>query len=323
MRIISGEEAQSILEVESALTLIRDVYRMAAAGRADVSHPSAMHMRGALDTSTTFKIKGAVLDDLGVAGFRLIGDADERNGGGASYCYLTDPSNARPFAMVEESWLHRVRTALTGLVTVAALAPEAPQRVALIGTGRIALEFVRYLDVILPGVPLVLASRDRARAASTAEDWARLTGRPVDAAPSVADAVRSADIIVSLSDAEATLFGPEDLRPGTLVCAMGGRREFDRGVLDRASRFVVDEIDFVCTAGNVGAWIREGAITRSEVEAAVDETIGEVLARTGREPVPAGEIWLAVIQGMAACDIGLAKWCFDRLMARGEKDAAR
>ena len=79
MRIISGEEAQSILEVESALTLIRDVYRMAAAGRADVSHPSAMHMRGALDTSTAFKIKGAVLDDLGVAGFRLIGDADERH----------------------------------------------------------------------------------------------------------------------------------------------------------------------------------------------------------------------------------------------------
>ena len=109
------------------------------------------------------------------------------------------------------------------------------------------------------------------------------------------------------------LFGAEDLKPGTLVCAMGGRREFGRAVFDRASRFVVDEIDFVCTAGNVASWIREGGITRSEVEAAVDETIGQVLTRTERDPVPAGEIWLTVIQGMAACDVGLAKWCFDKL----------
>lgn len=317
MRIVSGEEAQSILEVEGALTLIRDVYRMAAAGRADVSHPAAMHMRGGRDTQTAFKVKGAVLDDLGVAGFRLIGDADARHGGGAAFCYLIDPRSGVPFALVDEIWLHRVRTALTGLVAVAALAPAVPKRLALVGTGRIALEFVRYLGIVLPGVPLVLASRDCVRAAEVAGEWARLTGCPIEAAPSVAEAVRSSDIVVTLSDAEATLFTPDDLRPGTLVCAMGGRREFDRGVLDRASRFIVDEIDFVCTAGNVGAWIRAGSITRGEVEEAVDETIGDVLTRAERDPVPPGEIWLAVIQGMAACDIGLAKWCFDKLVAGG------
>lgn len=319
MRIISGEEAQSILEIESALSLIRDVYRMGTAGRANVSHPAAMHMRGALGTETAFKVKGAVLDDLDVAGFRLIGDADEQHGGGAAYCYLIDPRNAVPFALVDEGWLHRVRTALTGLVTVAALAPEAPKRLALVGTGRIALEFVSYLGAVLPDVPLVLASRNEERAIQTAYEWTRLTGRPVDAASSVVEAVRSADIIVTLSDADVTLFGAEDLSPGTLICAMGGRREFGRAVLDRASRFIVDEMDFVCTAGNVASWIREGSITRAEVESVVDETIGAVLTRTQRQPVPAGEIWLAVIQGMAACDIGLAKWCFDKLMVGEEQ----
>ena len=323
MRIISGEQAQSILNIESALSLIRDIYRMAAAGRADVSHPAAMHMRGAPGTKTAFKIKGAVLDDLGVAGFRLIGDAEERHGGGAAYCYLIDPRNAVPFALVDEGWLHRVRTALTGLVAVAALAPKAPKQLTLIGTGRIALEFVRHLDAVLPDVRLVLASRNAERAAQAALEWTDLIGRPVDAAPSVADAVRSADILVTLSDADAILFGAEDLKPGTLVCAMGGRREFGRAVLDRASRFIVDEIDFVCTAGNVASWIREGGITRSEVEAAVDETIGQVLTRTERDPVPAGEIWLTVIQGMAACDVGLAKWCFDKLTVGEDVHEAR
>jgi ornithine cyclodeaminase/alanine dehydrogenase-like protein (mu-crystallin family) len=323
MRIISGEEAQSILEIDSALELIRDVYRMVEAGRAEVSHPAAMHMRGALDTNTAFKIKGAVLDDLGVAGFRLIGDADQRHGDGAAYCYLIDPRDATPFALVDEGWLHRVRTALTGLVAVAALAPEKPKRLALIGTGRIALEFVRHLDSVLPGLPLVLASRDGERAAQTAREWTRLTGRPVDAASSVAEAVRSTDVVVTLSDADATLFTVEDVQPGTLVCAMGGRREFGREVLDRSSRFIVDEVDFVCTAGNVASWIKEGSITRSEVEATVNETIGGVLTRGVRQPVPPGEIWLAVVQGMAACDIGLAKWCFDRLSAEEGRDAAR
>lgn len=322
MRIISDEEARSVLDIDGALQLIREVYRMAAQGRAEVSHPAAMHMRGALGTSTAFKIKGAVLDDLGVAGFRMIGDADPAHGDGAAHCYLIDPATGIPFALVAEHWLHRVRTALTGLVTVAALGPERPRKLALIGTGRIALEFLRHLDAVLPAIPAVLASRDEQRAARTADRWAAELGRDIGSATATA-AVADADIVVTLSDADATLFRASDLRPGTLVCAMGGRREFGRDVLDRAARFIVDEIDFVCTAGNVGSWIRDGGISRAEVESLVDATIGEVLVRTGREPVPPDEIWLAVIQGMAACDIGLAKWCHDRLAGLGGQDAAR
>ena len=55
----------------------------------------------------------------------------------------------------------------------------------------------------------------------------------------------------------------------------------------------------------------------------MDETIGQVLTRTERDPVPAGEIWLTVIQGMAACDVGLANWCFDKLTVGEDVHEAR
>lgn len=312
MRVVTQAQVQRAFDLDGALDLIRQIYRMSASGAADVSMPAAMVLRGGKASTTRFKIKGAVIDDLNVAGFRLIGDADSIHGQDHAYCYLVDPLTAAPFALVEEEWLHGVRTALTGIVAVEALAAEGVSQLALIGTGRIARHFAAFAASVHPEWNIVLTSRSPARAAQAANDWSQAFGVQLSAAQSVPEAVRGARIVVTLSDARESLFAAEDIRPGTLVCAMGGRQEFERDVLDRSDRFIVDEVDFVCSAGNVASWIAAGNATRTEIESAVDATIGEVLQRSQCEPTAPDGVCLAVIQGMAACDIGLAKWIYDR-----------
>jgi ornithine cyclodeaminase/alanine dehydrogenase-like protein (mu-crystallin family) len=308
--IIEDQEVQTLVNRAEAFEAIEQCYRAAASGRATVSHPSALSLASLSGAKATFKTKGAILDDLNVAGFRLVADSNVLGGDGSSYVYLISLDGAAPFAFVGENWLHRLRTATTALVACRLLAPANPSALTLIGTGRIAEEFVRIVGSRFPGLPIILGSRSAERARTTAEKWRGLTQNPISAADSVPQAVAAADIVVTLSDADDRLFAASDLRPGALVCALGGQHEFDADVLEAADRFVVDEIDFVCTTGNGAHWIESGQITRDRLEQRVDATLGEVLL--GRKQIASEGIVLAIVQGMAVCDIALAKLAYDR-----------
>lgn len=314
--ILEEPDVRRLLDRAAAVGIVERAYRAAAGGGADVSHPSALSLRGRSGSGTMFKVKGAVLDEFGVAGFRLIGDVADPPGGGRSYLYLADAATAAPLGLVAEKGLHRVRTAVTGLVTCRALAPPKAATLALVGTGRIAEEVVRCIEHVLPGMTLIVASRDPSRAEAAVERWKTLTPNPILAATSIVAALAQAEIVITISDADETLFTARDLTPGTLVCAMGGRHEFERDVLDAAELFIVDEIDFVCTAGSGAHWLSSGQITRPALAARVDATIGEILA--GRKQFSTAGTILAIIQGMAVCDLALAKFVYDRATAEKE-----
>lgn len=305
--IIEDENVQTLIDRHEAIELIERTYRAAALGAAAVSSPAAMSLKGTAGSGTSFKIKGALLERSSVAGFRCIGDAEE---GGSSYVFLFDAKRATARALVSENWLHRLRTAVTGLVTCRALAPKKVERLALIGTGRIAEEFIRIVHFAFPEVPIVLASRSPGRAREAADRWSGLTRNRLYTAQNVPEAVASSDIIVTLSDADEQLFSAKDIKSRALVCAMGGRHEFEADVLQAASHLVVDEIDFVCTAGNGAHWIKSGQITRPVLEGRVDASIGEVLA--GQKEIKSDGLVLAIIQGMAICDVALAQLAFER-----------
>ncbi len=308
--IIEDEEVQTLIDRHEAIDVIERTYRAAALGKADVSNPAALSLRGPSGAGTSFKIKGALLEDINVAGFRLVGDTSSAGELGSSYVFLLDAIRATPHALISEQWLHRLRTAVTGLVGCRALAPAKPQTLALIGTGRIAEEFIRVVHLGFPGLPIVIASRSSERAHDAARRWRSLTENPLSAADDVPEAIRRSDIVITLSDADIRLFSAEDLKERALVCAMGGRHEFDVDVLNAATHLVVDEIDFVCTAGNGAHWIKSGQIARSTLQKRVDATIGDVLL--GRRSIESDGIVLAIIQGMAVCDVALAKLVFDR-----------
>lgn len=309
LMVVEEHLVPSLIDRNQAIGLIEDVYRAAAEGKAELSRPASMSLRGQSGTKTGIKVKGAVLDRLGVSGLRLMAKSDTSPAKASSYVYVLDSTTGEALGLVSERWLYRFRTAITGLVTCRALLPSRASHLALIGTGRIAEEFVRACHLVLPGLSILLASRSSTRAAEAAAEWQALTPSPLHAAQ-IKDAVKSADVVVTLSDANERLFSAEDLKSNALICGMGGRHEFDSDVLAAARNFIIDELEFVCTAGNGASWINAGQIDLRSFEARVDATIGEVLL--GRKTLQREGRTLALIQGMASCDLALAKAVLDR-----------
>lgn len=311
--VIEDQQAQTLVGRAEAIEIVMSAYRNAAAGQADVSQPSAMFMRGRTASETHFKVKGAILDDLKVAGFRLIADGPRTTESASAYLYVADADTGQPIGLVSESWLHRLRTASTGLVTCQALRPNGFDTITLIGTGRIAEEFIRSCHLVFPSVKIVLASRSPERARAAAQRWQALTAVPLSA-QDISQAVPRAEVLVTLSDAAECLFKAAELPPNALVCAMGGRHEFESDVLTKSDVFVVDEMDFVCAVGNAAHWIETKQLTRAHLEERLDATVGEILS--GRKTVPTGRPTLAIVQGMAICDLAIAKVALDRIASQ-------
>jgi ornithine cyclodeaminase/alanine dehydrogenase-like protein (mu-crystallin family) len=309
LKVIEDDQARDLVKRAEVIEIVEAAYRAAADGQADVSHPSAMMMRGKSGSDTHFKVKGAILDDLNVAGFRLIADGEKTSDPGSAFLYVVNAETGRPLGMVSEAWLHRIRTASTGLVTCRKLLPAGAKRMALVGTGRIAEEVIRSCHEILPQLEIVLTSRSTERAVAAAERWKSLTPNALTAAP-IREALADADVVMTLSDAAEVMFEASDLRPGALVCAMGGRYEFNSDVLDASAVFIVDELDFVCAVGSAAYWIKTGQVTRGHLADRLDATIGELLK--GTKSVERGRQTLAIIQGMAVCDLAIAKTVLDR-----------
>jgi hypothetical protein len=88
----------------------------------------------------------------------------------------------------------------------------------------------------------------------------------------------------------------------------------DADILRSAAHLIVDEMDWVCTVGNGAHWIESSQITRAELERRVSGTIGEVLAR--QKVLTKDGVILAIVQGVAICDVALAQRAFENAVAR-------
>ena len=88
-------------------------------------------------------------------------------------------------------------------------------------------------------------------------------------------------------------------------------------MLQASDRFFVDDIDYALAQGDMHAWVKAGAIGKEALLARIDADIGELAigAKPGRQSE--SERILAVIQGMAVCDLAMAKRVLDKAQAEG------
>jgi ornithine cyclodeaminase len=89
------------------------------------------------------------------------------------------------------------------------------------------------------------------------------------------------------------------------VCGLGGGYEIAADAFERSDAFVVDELDYALTIGSVKGWVESG-LDRERIAQRTTANIGEIAtgAKVGRRGPD--DIVLAVIQGMACCDVALA-----------------
>ncbi|MGB3068500.1 MAG: ornithine cyclodeaminase [Ottowia sp.] len=156
---------------------------------------------------------------------------------------LADVQTGVPRLLSELTLTTAIRTAATSAVAARALARRNSRRMALIGNGaQSEFQALAFRDLV--GIREVqLYDIDRAASEKLAANL-RDQGLLVRLSDSVADAVRGADIVttVTADKTNAIILTPEMVEPGMHINAVGGdcpgKTELARGVIEAASVFV-------------------------------------------------------------------------------------
>ena len=122
MRILRGEDVERLANLDDGFEACEAAYRYYGKHRDVLSHPSSAFLTLPRETPVKCRLKGAQLADAGIAGARLATP-------GHYFCWVVDCDSGAPIGLVDENWLHRRRTAITGALAAKWLArPERPDR---------------------------------------------------------------------------------------------------------------------------------------------------------------------------------------------------
>ncbi len=157
---------------------------------------------------------------------------------------LADVATGRPTHVSELTITTAMRTAATSVMAARALARPGARRMALIGNGAQS-EFQALAFHHLLGIDtLRLFDTDSAATAKLVRNLRQFPGLRIEVCASVADAVRGADIVttVTADKRNAVILSPAMLEPGMHINAVGGdcpgKTELHPGVLEAARVFV-------------------------------------------------------------------------------------
>lgn len=211
---------------------------------------------------------------------------------------LFDEHDGSPLAIMDAAAVTAARTAASATASMRALAPGAPDRIAVVGTGEQARAQVVLLAALVPEVPVVIGGRDRPAAR-------HLAGlHPHASAAAIQPAVRAAAVVFCCTGAREPVLARDWLRPGTFVSSVGGS---DGPELDAAT--VADADVYAEWEGAAGCPPPAGAHELQGIPAGRVHLVGEVLdARRSGTPVPARRGALTVFKstGHAALDVAAA-----------------
>lgn len=302
---VSADDCARVLGLDDVLEEVRLAFEREHRGAITWPEPRKLDIIGDRH-GNHYHVKACVLEDVPVAGIRLVSHpGDDDSGGGTRLVVLVDPKTTRTLAVVDESWSYGQRTVASVALASASVARDGASTLALVGSGHLARLALPYYRRLLPGLRglRVTSRRPERRAAFAA--WAReeqgLEARDV---ATVEEAVSGADLVLTCTSAGRPLVEEPWISPGTVVAALD-TVELSPALALAADVLLVDSREQL--AKELARCYGEAAAAR------VDATFAEVLAggHPGRRR-PEDRI-VVVGQGLASQDVGLAHLAYRRL----------
>lgn len=221
---------------------------------------------------------------------------------------LFDGVTGVPRAVLNASAITAIRTAaVSALASRTLMRPDA-RTLAILGTGHQAGPHLEAHRAVHDWERVVMWSRTPGRAA-------RFEG--VEEVASAEEAVRAADVLVTVTSAREPVVQGAWLRPGTHVTAAGSSipttRELDSQTMAEASLFVDRRESTVNEAGDYLFPMREGLIGPDHIRA----ELGEVLIGAAPGRTSSDELTVFKSLGLAVEDLAAAEHVLRRAEAEG------
>jgi ornithine cyclodeaminase/alanine dehydrogenase-like protein (mu-crystallin family) len=284
--------------------------------------PSPMHVAG---DGGGFHVKGAgfpagVLGPRAYAAFKINGnfpDNPKKNGRPTiqGVIVLCDGRNGRVLALMDSIEITLQRTAAASAVAARKLARPGSRRIAILGCGAQAWPQLQALSDVLPIAEGFAWDREPSKAQALSS---RALGADIElsATTDLAEATRNADVIVTCTTARAPFLGPEHVKPGAFIAAVGADAPEKHEIhpdLFRHATVVADVAAQALSMGDSHHAVAAGAMPADGLHAELAEVIAGL--RPGR--MSAKEITLFDSTGVAIQDVASAARVYELALARG------
>ncbi len=317
--LLFEHEIREAIGPGEALLAVRDAFVTLARGEAIL--PGVINL-DIPASKTEVHVKGAHLRGTPFFSLKVAsGSYDNPSRGlpvGGGMFLVFDAATGFPRALLfDNGYLTDLRTGAAGALAADLLANRDIGRIGLIGVGTQA----RYQLAALLGVRtperVIAYGRSEAKATAFAKEMEDRLGVRVLPAKTVEQAVRGAEVVVTVTPSHEPLVRPDWVAPGTHVTAVGSdgpeKQELEVGVLSKADKVVADSLDQCIRLGEIHHAIEAGVLRRADVYA----ELGEIAAgmKPGRERDD--EITIADLTGVGVQDAAVANVVVDIALRRG------
>jgi ornithine cyclodeaminase/alanine dehydrogenase-like protein (mu-crystallin family) len=192
-----------------------------------------------------------------------------------------------PVCIMEADWITSMKTGASTAVTAKYLSRANSRVLTIFGAGGLGkthllcfaevfdLDEVRVVDVI-PGV-----------AEKFAEEMVEKTGLTIVLPPSPEEAIRDADLIITVTTGSAVNVKSTWLKPGAFIARMGSYQEVDLNLLLEADKLIVDRWAYVSyRVPEIVELIRSGTMSQDDVHAEWPDIVaGRAAGRESEEEI--------------------------------------
>ena len=228
---------------------------------------------------------------------------------------LFSAETGKMIAAMDGSYITAIRTACASAMATKVLANPQTPVLGILGAGVQARAHIQALARVRKLEKIKLYSPSGASAAARqAGDGAASSAVPSKSTKNAEEAVRDADLVVTVTTAKEPILKKDWLKPGVHINAVGSHRpdmrEIDGATLARAKVVVDSREAIMAECGDILLAIKEGSIAKENIHG----EIGEVLAGTkpGREHTD--EVTLYKSVGIAIQDVATANLVYHKAL---------
>ena len=313
--IIGEETVRKYLSVEDVIDICEKTWRWYGEGKVVMPNKITTDMTSQ-GVAGWFNSMPAYIAPLDTAGLKLVGGYDANKALGMPYIkanvILTDPRTGILRALVSGDYINDMRTGAQPAI-MAKLLAASTDTLCIIGTGLMA-----YYSLLCMSKTLEIKEVRLCDISEEAKD--RFIARFPDApfkfvkCASNEEGCRGADVIITVTNANADLVEEPWLKEGSLVMTMGSFRETSFDVVRKADKIAVDQVGQSLHRGNVKELAEMGEINENSFDIIVPDVLaGKAVARTD----PKHRIYAQII-GTGMLDVACAGLLLQKLEAAGE-----
>ena len=313
--IIGEETVKKYLTPEDVIEICEKTWKWYGEGKVIMPNKITTDM-SALGVAGWYNSMPAYIGPMDVAGIK-VGGYDGNKALGLPYIkanvLVTDSRTGILRALVSGDYINDMRTGAQPAIMAKMLAASTDV-VTFIGTGLMAYYSLLCMSKLVQMKEVRLcdiseAAMDRFIARFPDAPWSFVKCKTNE------EGCRGADVVITVTNANADLVEEPWLKKGSLVMTMGSFRETSFDVVRKADKIAVDQVGQSLHRGNVKELAELGEITADSFDIIVPDVLaGKMPGRTN----PEDRIYAQII-GTGMLDVACAGLLLEKLAAAGEE----